>query len=110
MAGKLIDENTKPGDEIVSLGSDCYIYPFTQRNAASRFYYQGAPISFIPGGREEFISDILTKKPAIIALVAGNYDLFSHNLDMHAPILEMKEKHYQVLLDSKRIKLFLRID
>ena len=108
-AGRLIDENTKPGDEIISLGNDCYIYPFTQRNAASRFYYQ-AITSIIPGGREEFISDMLTKRPAVIALVSGNDDLFSYNLDIHAPVFEMKERYYRVLLDSKRIRLFIRND
>ena len=107
MAGRLIDENTKPGDEIVSLGNNCYIYPFTQRNAVSRFYYQGGPIDFIPGGREEFFSDVLLKKPKVIALLAGNDDEFSYQEFLDTPIFEMKEKYYSVLLDTKRIKLYI---
>jgi hypothetical protein len=95
-AGKMLDENTKDGDKIISLGYDGYIYPFTKRNAASKYFYQGSGIDFINGAREEFISEILSVKPAIIVIAAfyGNYQYLEN---WHKPVYEMMEREYYLL-------------
>jgi len=107
-AGKMIDDNTKPNDKIISLGFNCYIYPFTQRNAASKYIYQGSGLDQIPGAREEFLSDILTNKPAIIALF--NAESWSSQIinDWHSPILKMIDNEYRLLSDENGFKLFIR--
>jgi len=110
-AGKMIDENTKPGDKIISLGFNGYIYPFTQRDIASKYCYQGSGLDHIPGAREEFISDITSNKPAVIALFNGKEGV-SHIMNgWHAPILGMIESgEYRLLSDENEFKLFIRND
>jgi hypothetical protein len=104
-AGKMIDENTKPGDKIISLGINGYIYPFTQREPASKYLYQGSGVS--PDAIEAFISGILNSKPAIIATVTEDgRDEILH--DWHAPILEMMETEYRLLSDEYGHKIFIR--
>ena len=105
--GKMIDENTKPGDKIISLGINGYIYPFTQRDAASKYFYQGSGLNEINGAREEFISDILGSRPVIIATVTeGGRDEIMP--DWHAPILEMMEKEYRLLSNENGFMLYIR--
>jgi len=87
-AGKMLDENTKDGDKIISLGYDAYIYPFTKRNPASKYFYQGSGLNLIPGAQEEFISEILSVKPAIIVISS----LYMEN--WHKPVYEMMEREY----------------
>jgi len=108
-AGKMIDENTKPDDKIISLGINGYIYPFTQRDIASKYFYQGSGLELLPGAKNEFINDILTSKPAIIATVTegGRNEIIN---DWHGPILEMMEKEYHLLSDENGFKLFIRND
>lgn len=106
-AGKMIDDNTKPGDLIISLGYDAYIYPFTKRDIASRYFYQSMFIS-IPGAREEFVSDILTKKPAIIALltaIEGTGTFFDY---WHKEIIEMLSNEYSLLSGENGYNLYIR--
>ena len=109
-AGKMIDDNTMADDKIISLGFNGYIYPFTQRDAASKYIYQGSGLDFLPGAREEFISDILTKKPAVIALFTAEDEAGQIMPDWHAPILEMMEKDYRLLSDDNGFRLFIRIE
>jgi hypothetical protein len=111
-AGKLIDDNTKPDDTIISLGFNGYIYPFTQRNIASKYLYQGSGLSHIPGAREEFISDILTKKPAIIAVfTAEAVDGGTHIMpDWHKPIFDMIDTEYRLLSDENGFDIYIRND
>jgi len=109
-AGKLIDDNTKAGDKIISLGFNGYIYPFTQRDAASKYIYQGSGLDYIIGAREEFISDILTEKPAVIALFTAEDEAGQIMRDWHAPILELMEKEYRLLSDENGFRLFIRMD
>jgi hypothetical protein len=105
-AGKMIDENTKIDDKIISLGFNGYIYPFTQRDAASKYIYQGSGLDYISGAKEEFVSDILTKKPVIIALFNAE-DGRGQIMDYwHAPIFEMMEKEYHVLSDENGFLLY----
>jgi hypothetical protein len=106
-AGKLIDDNTKTGDKIISLGINGYIYPFTKRSPASRYFYQGTGLSEIPGAREEFISDILAIKPVIITTVTeGGLDEILP--DWHAPILDLIKTDYHLLSDENGFNTFMR--
>jgi hypothetical protein len=109
-AGKMIDDNTKSGDKIISLGYNAYIYPFTKRDAASKYIYQGSGLNQIPGARDEFLSDILTNKPAIIALFNGEEGINQILDDWHAPIFEMIDGEYRLLSDENGFKLFVRND
>jgi len=109
-AGKMIDDNTKPNDKIISLGFNGYIYPFTQRNAASKYIYQGSGLNHIPGARDEFLSDILTNKPSIIALFNAEDGIGQIMNDWHKPIFEMIDNEYRLLSDENGFKLFIRND
>jgi hypothetical protein len=108
-SGKMIDENTKDTDTIISLGINGYIYPFTQRRAASKYIYQGSGVDVFSGSRQEFLSDVLKKKPAIIAVFTaetdGNYDYLP---EWYAPILSMVENEYRLLSDDNGYTLFIR--
>lgn len=107
-AGKMIDENTKPGDKIISLGFNGYIYPFTKRDTASKYFYQGSGLSYIPCAKEGFISDITLNKPAIIALFVGEDGIGQIMNDWHSPIFEMINNEYRLLSDENGFKLFIR--
>ena len=107
MAGKIIDENTKPGDKIISLGINGYIYPFTQRDPASRYFYQGSGLSQIRGAREEFINDILSSKPsAIVTVTEGGRSEILY--DWHAPIMEMLDIEYHLLSDEYGFLIYIK--
>jgi len=109
-AGKMIDANTKPGDKIISLGFNGYIYPFTKRDIASKYCYQSSGVNYIPGAKDEFISDILLNKPAIIVLLNPK-DGFNQILyDWHAPILDMIDNEYRLLSNENGFKLYKRND
>jgi hypothetical protein len=110
-AGKMIDENTKPGDKIISLGFNGYIYPFTQRDIASKYCYQGSGLDHIPGAREEFISDITSNKPAVIALFNAEDGVGQIMNDWHGPVFKMVDSgEYRLLSDENGFKLFIRND
>jgi hypothetical protein len=106
-AGKMIDENTKHGDKIISLGINGYIYPFTKRDIASKYFYQGSGLDQIPGAKDEFINDILTSKPAIIATVTegGRNEIIA---DWPESIFEMIDREYRLLSDENGFKLFIK--
>jgi hypothetical protein len=105
--GKMVDTHTSPDDKIISLGYNCYIYPFTKREAASKYVCQGYFIDLIPGAREEFISDILTKKPAII--ITTDLDGFETSIkNWHEPILKMIHNEYSLLYSETGFELFKR--
>jgi len=106
-AGKIIDDNTKTDDKIISLGINGYIYPFTKRSSASKYFYQGSGISEIPGAREEFLFDILTAKPVIITTVTegGRDEIIP---DWHEPILELIKSDYHLLSDENGFIIFRR--
>jgi hypothetical protein len=110
-AGQMIDDNTKPEDQIISLGINGYIYPFTQRRAVSKFIYQGSGIEHMPNGREEFLFDVLQNKPAIIAIFTaeddGRYDYLP---DWYDPIYELVADGYKLLSDENGYVLFKKID
>jgi hypothetical protein len=109
-AGKMIDENTKPGDKIISLGYNGYIYPFTKRDAASKYVYQGSGLNYIAGAEEKFISAILNTKPAIIAIfTAEDGDGSGQYMEnWHKPIFELMEQEYRFLSGENGVKLFIR--
>jgi len=109
-AGKMIDENTKDGDKIISLGFNGYIYPFTQRDPASKYFFQGSGQNLIPGSRDEFLSDVLTNKPAIIALFTAEDGIGQIMNDWHGQIFEMIGKDYRVLSDKNGYILYIRND
>jgi len=107
-AGKMIDENTKSGDKIISLGENGYIYLFTQRASVSKYFYQGYWLRSIPGAREEFLSDVLAGKPAIIAIFNDENGIGEIDSYWHEPIIEMIEKEYRLLSDENGFNLFIR--
>jgi hypothetical protein len=107
-AGKMIDENTKPGDKIISLGMNGYIYPFTKRDIASKYFYQGSGLNHIPGAKEQFISDITLNKPAIIALFNAEDGIGQIMNDWHSPIFEMIDREYRLLSDENGFLLFIK--
>jgi hypothetical protein len=107
-AGKIIDENTKPGDKIISLGSNGYIYPFTQRDIASKYCYQGSGLDRISGAKDEFISDITLNKPAIIALFTGEDGISQIINDWHAPVFKLIDSEYRLLSDENGFNLFIK--
>jgi hypothetical protein len=106
-AGKMIDENTAPGDTIISLGINGYIYPFTLRRAASKYIYQGSGTYYIPHAQEEFISDILNNKPEIIAIfTAEDNDRYDYLPEWYAPVFALIEQDYSLLSDKNGYVLF----
>jgi len=109
-SGKMIDENTADGDKIISLGINGYIYPFTKRNAASKYIYQGSGIDMIPGSREEFLSDITNNKPAVIAIFTaeddGRYDYLP---EWYRPVFDMIQSDYTLLSDKNGYCLFKKV-
>jgi len=107
-AGKIIDENTKQGDKVLSMGHSL-IYPFTQRTPVSKYCTQNYWISIIPGAREEFLSDVMTNKPAVIVITFVG-EIISYEDYWHAPILEMINREYRLLSDENGFKLFIRND
>jgi hypothetical protein len=107
-AGKMIDENTKQGDKIISLGYNGYIYPFTHRDIASKYFYQGSGADYLPGAKDEFISDITSNKPVIIALFNAEDGIGQIMNDWHAPIFKMIDEEYRLLSDENGFKLFIR--
>jgi hypothetical protein len=109
-AGKIIDENTQPDDKIISLGFNSYIYPFTERRSASKYIYQGSGIDHIPGTREEFLSDIMRNKPAIIAIFGAEEGRYNYLPDWYAPIYTMMEQEYTLFSDANGYYLFMRTD
>jgi hypothetical protein len=108
-AGKMIDENTMTGDKIISLGFT-YIYPFTKRDIVSKYFYQGSGLNFISGSRDEFLSDVLTNKPAIIALFVNEDGIDQTIKDWYNPIFAMIEKNYRILSDEYGFILYIRND
>ncbi len=110
-AGKMIDENTKDSDTIISLGINGYIYPFTQRRAASKYIYQGSGVDRFLDSRQEFLSDVLQKKPAIIALFTaedgGNYNYLP---EWYKPVFNLIENEYRLLSDNNGYTLFIKMN
>jgi hypothetical protein len=107
-AGKTIDENTEPDDKIISLGINGYIYPFTQRRAASKFIYQGSGIDHFPGAREAFLRDILDNKPAVIAIFSADDHRYDYLPGWYAPVYAMIAEDYRLLSDENGYYLFIR--
>jgi hypothetical protein len=104
----MIDENTMPGDKIISLGINGYIYPFTQREAASKYIYQSSGIDRIPGSREKFLSDILTSKPTVIAIFSADDLRYDYLPAWYQPVYELINKEYRLLSDENGYFLFIR--
>jgi len=107
-AGRMIDENTNPGDKIIYLGKDAYIYNFTHRDPASKYFQQGSHLQFIPGSEGEFVSDILSAKPAIISISTAKGRYSEVTAQWYAPIMELINREYQLLSDENDFDLFIR--
>jgi hypothetical protein len=107
-AGKMIDENTHPDDKIIYLGKDAYIYNFTNRDPASKYFQQGSHLRFIPGSKEEFVSEVLSVKPAIIAISTVNGEYSELTEDWYVPITELINREYRLLSDENGFELFIR--
>ncbi|MDR3131182.1 MAG: hypothetical protein LBU18_06515 [Treponema sp.] len=107
-AGKTIDENTREDDKIISLGINGYIYPFNQRKAVSKYIYQGSGIDHLPGAREEFLSDVLNNKPAVIAIFSEDDLRYDYLPGWYAPVYAMIAAEYRLLSDEHGFYLFIR--
>ena len=107
--GNIIDEHTSAGDTIIFLGFPARIYLFTQRDTASRYIYQGSGVDYEPGAREEFLSDVRTKQPAVIA-IENKEGRFDHLPEWYAPVYRMIENEYRLLSDANGYFLFRKKD
>ena len=67
-------------------------------------------MNHIPGAKEEFISDILTTKPPIIALFNAEDGIGQIMNSWHAPIFKMIDSEYRLLSDENGFMLFIRND
>jgi len=65
-------------------------------------------LDFIPGAKDEFISDITLNKPAIIALFNSEDEINQIISDWHSPILEMINNEYRLLSDDNDFFLYIR--
>jgi len=104
--GKIIDQNTMDGDEIISLGLSRHIYLFTNRRPASKYIYQLSGAQYYPNTKSEFISDMLNKKPAIIVIAKKDYN---HLPEWYSPVFSMIESEYRLLADSEDYYLYKKI-
>jgi len=109
-AGKMIDENTKPGNKIISLGYNAYIYSVTERTSVSKYFYQGFWLRSIPNAREDFLFDVLTGKPSVIAIFNDIDGIGEIDDYWHTPILELMEKEYRLLSDENGFNLYILKD
>jgi hypothetical protein len=109
-AGAMIDANTAPGDTVISLGFNAYIYPFTERDAASKYVYQGSGLDLLPGAREAFLADIAAAKPAVIAIFGEDEGRVDYLPDWYAPVYAMIDADYRLLSDENGYYLFIRND
>jgi hypothetical protein len=100
-AGKMIDENTKDCDTILSINS-AYIFPFTHRMPVSKYIF---------GIREETVNDIIYKKPAVDALFTGDgYNEKYKENTWYPHVFELIEKDYRILSDKNNFILYIRKD
>jgi hypothetical protein len=107
-AGRTIDEHTGPEDTIISLGFNGYIYPFTRRAAASKYIYQGSGIDHLSGSREEFLSDVLGGKPAIIAIFTAEDGRSDYLPSWYAPVYALIAEEYRLLSEDNGYTLYIR--
>jgi hypothetical protein len=110
IAGDIIDENTTASDKIINLGWNGYIYPFTKRDYASKYIFQGEAFDHIPGSREEFISSILNDKPKIMTIFTAEDGDGSSQFKpgWHEVIYVLLETDYKMIDDKHGLKIFLR--
>jgi hypothetical protein len=104
-AGKLIDDNTDPDDKIISLDSS-YIYPFTKRYAVSKYTHQASSIAPLAGAREEFLSDVLTRKPAIIVIFDDDNGHYDYLPKWYTSIYTLMANEYELLSDKNMFYIF----
>ena len=107
--GKIIDQNTVDGDEIISLGINRRIYLFTNRSPASRFIYQLSGAQYYNETIPEFLSDIISKRPAVIVIRKDN-DRYDYLPEWYSPIYEMIKKDYYILTDAGNYFLFKKYE
>ena len=105
--GRLIDELTEPDDEIISLGWNGYIYPFTSRSYASKYIYQSETFDHIPDAKWQFINDILTKKPRLITIYTAGDNQFKK--DWHEEIYALIDKEYKLVSYDYGFDIYLRM-
>jgi hypothetical protein len=109
IAGKIIDDNTSPDDKIINLGWNGYIYPFSERDFASRYIYQAEAFDHIPGSHEEFISTIKNDNPKIITIyTVDNGEVDQYKPLWHNDIYVLLETDYKIIDDKHGLKIFLR--
>ncbi|MCL2764384.1 MAG: hypothetical protein FWD40_03790 [Treponema sp.] len=110
IAGRIIDEHTEPGDKIINLGWNGYIYPYTKLDYASKYIYQNESFDHIPGARFEFISAINNNKPKVITIFTDNDTdgLNQFRPGWHAYIYTLLDTYYTLISDEYGFKIYIR--
>jgi hypothetical protein len=106
--GKFIDDNTNENDSITVLGNSCTVYLFTNRPSVSKYIYQTPIASINSKIADDYSSDVLHRKPALIIAPSYNDGQFYPARDIFSPILEMIDEEYQECFKSDRYIIFKR--
>jgi hypothetical protein len=106
--GKEIDKNTNEDDTIISLGSNCSPYLFTNRRPGSKFIYQTSGVDYFPEAQYKFLTDIFDKPPAIIVIRKNNEQRYDHLPLWYKPIYDMIINDYHKLDITENYILFIR--
>jgi len=108
--GRFIDEHTKPGNTIINLGWNGYIYPYTKRDYASKYIFQGESFDHIPGAREEFISDMLNNNPTVITVFTAEDGSGRNQIKSgwHEPVFEMIDQKYYILYNENGFNVYMQ--
>ncbi len=65
-AAEYIEQNSNPHDTIISIGNRCEIYPYVDRDIASKYLYQDPIINISNEIASEFKQDIINNQPKFI--------------------------------------------
>jgi hypothetical protein len=108
--GKFIDNNTNENDSITVLGNNCPVYLFSNRPSVSKYIYQ-SPIALVnPEIANEYISDVIHRKPALILIPSYDDEQFSSVRDIFSPILKMIATDYQECFKSNQYIIYKRLE
>jgi hypothetical protein len=107
--GNMIDSHTDDNDTISVLGNHCCPYIYTKRLSVSKYIYQLPPAIVSRQIKEEYLSDMFNKKPAIIiiSLEKGRYSEIK-TTEFYAAIFAMVDSEYSTLYSSENYLVFKR--
>ena len=107
-AGKIIDMNTKIDDTISVLGNHCNLFLYTQRNSATKYIYQLPIASYSSEIKNEYLSDILYKKPRVLVMPLGSRYNSIIESKIYSLILSMIDDEYFAIFDSELFIVYKR--